>query len=430
MAGKMADESSFDESYYLALYPDVAAAVDRGECPSGDAHWRAFGKGEGRRAIPPVETIGLGGGIFPPETFRYPYGAYGRLAEFGFAEPVIGADDERVAQRLIAAWKLARSEEPDNDLVDRSGMWALLPTWNPTLFAALESEDTKALVSLMSSMFLQRITHGIAMGYATAEMARRMPIQFCANVTDRLLRLAEALGVLSVRSPEQGDYSALLSLDLDAVVSAVESKLGVPLAFPKVGAPYGMRVNAGIFPEISFTHIYAAHRISRYLRDAGQLRTFEIGGGFGGLAYFMQKIQPRNYTIYDLPFSCLIQGFFLLKAELPVAVRLYGEEPASGPAITVLPWWEIKRSEKYDVAINQDSLPEMPPHIGAYYIREICKITKKLFFSINQEQTAINTGSMRQTVVSKIMAAETGLLPTARNLFWMRDGYVEEIYEL
>lgn len=44
----------FEESYYLRVNPDVAAAVARGDFPSGRAHYNEFGRVEGRAASPPV----------------------------------------------------------------------------------------------------------------------------------------------------------------------------------------------------------------------------------------------------------------------------------------------------------------------------------------------------------------------------------------
>lgn len=41
----------FDETFYLAKNPDVAAAVARGALSSGFAHWQQFGQAEGRAAI-------------------------------------------------------------------------------------------------------------------------------------------------------------------------------------------------------------------------------------------------------------------------------------------------------------------------------------------------------------------------------------------
>ncbi len=42
------DSPSFDEALYLRAYPDVALAVERGELPSGQDHFRLAGKAEGR----------------------------------------------------------------------------------------------------------------------------------------------------------------------------------------------------------------------------------------------------------------------------------------------------------------------------------------------------------------------------------------------
>lgn len=50
------DHSQFDESTYLALYPDVAQAVARDQIASGEAHYLAFGKNEGR--LSPAKMTG------------------------------------------------------------------------------------------------------------------------------------------------------------------------------------------------------------------------------------------------------------------------------------------------------------------------------------------------------------------------------------
>jgi GT2 family glycosyltransferase len=53
----MINEADFDERGYLCLNPDVAAAVARGDLPSGFHHYMVQGFGEGRRVPgPPAET--------------------------------------------------------------------------------------------------------------------------------------------------------------------------------------------------------------------------------------------------------------------------------------------------------------------------------------------------------------------------------------
>jgi hypothetical protein len=60
----MTDEiEPFDEASYLRRYPDIAAAVLKGGCPSGRAHYEAHGKTEGRTGAPSAfdQAFQLGG---------------------------------------------------------------------------------------------------------------------------------------------------------------------------------------------------------------------------------------------------------------------------------------------------------------------------------------------------------------------------------
>ncbi|KQO68810.1 hypothetical protein [Methylobacterium sp. Leaf89] len=45
------------------------------------------------------------------------------------------------------------------------------------------------------------------------------------------------------------------------IVAAVEAVLGFPLAFPAIGAPFGVALQGSAFPEQSFMHAYAAWRV-------------------------------------------------------------------------------------------------------------------------------------------------------------------------
>lgn len=405
----------FDPALYLDLNADVAMALEAGTLASADEHYRTFGRREGRHYRPPAVTAGLGGGIASPSTFRYPYRAYGALPEMAFATPSIGKEDEVIARRVIAAWRLSTEAAGGAGRSDTEGMWAARTRGFPAFHRALREADAPALAAMLAGLFQSHLAHGIAMGRTTATLARHAPEQFAAGWCDRLLRLAEALAVAHVRSPEQSDYGAPLTFaDLHA---RIESALGFPLRFPDVGAPYGVRLGGSLLPEHAFSHAYAAWRIGQL----GGTRFAEIGGGFGGLAWFM-RTPRRRHTILDLPFTNALQGWFLLKAGLDVS--LHGEAEA---AIRVLPWWEIERDETYDIVINQDSIPEMPPETASGYVARIRAIAP-LFYSINQEAAAPNTEAFRQVIVPELVARDGGYRRLSRNLFWLRDGYVEEVY--
>lgn len=405
--------ADFDAELYLDLNADVAMAIEAGHIASAAEHWRHFGHRESRAYRLPTPTPALGGGIVGAATFRYPYRGFGALPPIEFAPPAAGPDDAAIARRLIAAWRHSAAAAPD---AAEEGMWAARTTGFSAFHTALRAGDATALAALLVPLFQTHLAHGIAMGRTTAALARHAPAIFSAAWCDRLLRLAEALGIEPVRCPEQGDVARPLEPIRD--IERIEAALGFSLAFPGVGAPYGVRVRDRIVPEHAFSHAYAAWRI-RGLNPGPRLA--EIGGGFGGLAWFLRNAS-QSYTILDLPFTNVLQGWFLLKAGLPVS--LAGEPEA---ALRVLPWWEIHRAERYDLVINQDSIPEMPPDTAAMYVTRIREIAP-LFYSVNQEAAAANTEAFRQGIVPDLVARDGGYRRLSRNPFWLREGYVEEVY--
>ena len=277
----------FDAEFYLATNPDVAAAISDGHFVSAEHHWIVCGKGEGRPIAPPPLRPEFGWGIFSPSTFRYPYIGARRVPGFGFAPYLPDPSDAEIVLRLVRSFKAAMGERPGTR--GEEGVWQVHQKINAPILKAIEEEDIEFLVRSLGVMFQSHITHGLAMGRAAAANARRAPDKFGVQFGDRLLRLAEAVGAAPIRSPEQGDYSRELDIDPEVLVTKIEKKLGVNLDFPQVGAPYGGKVNGKIFPDLSLTHLYAAYRIRQQLQPGQARKAFEIGGGFGGLALFLQR---------------------------------------------------------------------------------------------------------------------------------------------
>lgn len=347
------------------------------------------------------------------ELFRYPYRAVGAMPPFRFEVPSRSAADRAICERIITAWHVSAAADPGKT----GGMWDQLTAGHTRLKTALAQRDPDLLADLLANMSQEHLVDGLAMGKSTAARARSVPDRHAAMWCDRLLRLGEALGVCPVRSPEQGGTDAPLEW-LD-IVAAAEAVLGFPLAFPAIEAPFGVALQGSAFPEQSFMHAYAAWRVD----TLGPFRRIaEIGGGFGGLCAYLAG-GDRTYTIYDLPYTNLLQGYFLLRCGLPVS--LSGERPER---IQVLPWWMINDpAARFDLVINQDSIPEMSPATGRAYIDRIKEIAPA-FYSVNQEASAMNLRADRQLRVPEIIRAAGGYTRRSRNLFWLRDGYVEEFY--
>src|SRR5204863_578259 len=143
----------------------------------------------------------------------------------------------------------------------------------------------------------------------------------------------------------------------DRLAVAVEERTGLDISFPRVGAAYGCQV-AGRFLSIdSLVHSYVVYRL-RQIGATGSDRFVEIGGGYGALASMFGRNGFTDYTIVDLPWVNLLQGYFLIMGMPPDTVSLFGEPERD---MKVLPFWTFADlpDRSVDYVINTDSLPEI-----------------------------------------------------------------------
>jgi len=119
----------------------------------------------------------------------------------------------------------------------------------------------------------------------------------------------------------------------------------------------------------------------------------------------------------------VVQGYALLTAGHTVS--LLGEP--DGP-VRVRPWWHLATAAPCDVVVNQDSFPEIDGTFVRSYLQQIAK-TSACFLSINQEgEAAANADGVLQHVVGRLAAETPGLTRISRAPYWIRKGYVEEVW--
>lgn len=111
-------EIDFDEAWYLTRYPDVAAAVAAGSCPSGYAHYLSHGKDEGRlpRANTPLS--------FDSEWYASAYPM--AVREVGSRDPVALEEHYRVFGLARGYLPHSRANRPDNPSAAQKkfgGLW-------------------------------------------------------------------------------------------------------------------------------------------------------------------------------------------------------------------------------------------------------------------------------------------------------------------
>ena len=165
------------------------------------------------------------------------------------------------------------------------------------------------------------------------------------------------------------------------------------LQMPDFGNPYGLFVDGRfIRTGAEYFHHYA-HEIARLAADApgGRPRVVELGGGYGGLGYFLARDVPGlTYVDFDLPENMALTAYFLLSAFPRKKVLLYGEAPLDAAAldgcdIAVLPNFEMRAlpDRSVDVVFNSYSLAEMSVETIQAYVPELARACRGHIFHVN-----------------------------------------------
>ncbi len=350
------------------------------------------------------------------------------------AQPVTDADLE-LCERLIRAHALAVEGIGDGQATQ--GMWSwIFDSRQQQLAEALASRDPGRLARLMVTTFDQDFVLGMAPG----PLMRRTGSGFAGRAwglkcLDGLASLGEVLGVVAVENPEQGGAGLAFQAGLPGFLEAIDAALGFRLDFPDVGAPTGLAVGDRLLTPDTTDQVYAALRLNQAMQlhlgesnGTGERSVVEIGGGYGGMCLWFLRCRPTTsaYTIIDLPIVNVIQGYFLGRALGPEQVALLGENVDG--RLRILPNSALAEVETpFDVLVNKDSMPEMPPVAMTEYLEWGARNCRGLFYSYNQE-AAMEFLAEPQGVVHKSVEALGGFQRVRRDRAWVRDGYVEEIY--
>jgi len=164
------------------------------------------------------------------------------------------------------------------------------------------------------------------------------------------------------------------------------------LYMPDYGNPYGFYIGEQfIRAGAEYLHYYAT-RIADLINDETERKVVvEIGGGYGGLAYFLNKtIENFTYIDFDLPENMALTAYYVMNSFPGKKVLLYGEgelteENINRYDIIIMPNFEIKKlpSQKINLAFNSYSLAEMSAETINVYIPELKRASKKYIFHVN-----------------------------------------------
>ena len=347
-------------------------------------------------------------------------------------------EDRNLVARIIASYRMANT------------MWAANAPgsmWNVEFFAknrdvheVLVAGDLEAAQRLLRDPSQTDLFYGfdnICRSVST-EDAEGWRGAGTASYQDLLL-LSEAIGArrywnpegpipLSAHMPEAESLVRLLDPDrpmstggrlpdVESLLHDLDRATGFRIAFPNpFFGEVGLITSRGVASYRAIQALYQAWRIRQLVGDNTRARIVEIGAGLGRTALYARELGLNDYTIVDLPLSGVAQGYFLGRTLGEDAVCLFGE---TRPGIHLLPPATFLDGDgQYDLVINVDSLTELAPETACRYCEAI-KRQARMLLSINHE---------RNLFTVRHMCRMQNLFAQARAPYWMRRGYVEEVF--
>jgi len=351
-------------------------------------------------------------------------------------------EDIVICERVIRAFHKALLRERESVPESRrpsGGIWGHIKACcYQELSRALREEDAHGLARLFRNGLRTGITCGfdgicgVDMTFAGFSTAGEVSGQMVKITIDRLVTLAEALGLLPLELPEHGRWGENLYTNLEALVPRLEAEMGHEIGMPRVFGMFGLAAAGKLIAIRTPEYLYAAWKMKRLLGTPAQ-SIVEIGAGLGGVAYYSVLGGTKRYSIVDLPYVNTMQAFFLIKGLGGATVRLFAEKER-GQAVHVLPYWCLHEmgERSADLCYNQDSLPEIREDIARDVISRIAYVAAGGFYSVNQEaETSMGyLDGARQLLASRLVEQNGRFERRQRNLHWIRKGYVEEFYKV
>lgn len=349
-----------------------------------------------------------------------------------------GPGDREIAERLLRAYRLSVKER-NGDLGGHADIWSHIRDHQPTFFAALGSADPALLAAYLCNMNRHDATHGTVQGYREYLKIKFLPLyrRYIARLAkDKLVLLAEAVGAVACENPEQGVWGRNFRLPIDQLAQAIAAKIGHDITPPAIdGGLLKITGSCAQFNERDVNALFTAWSLANILENVTASSICEIGAGTGRVAYWSWRFGIKSYSLIDLPHINVIQGFYLLKALPEANIRLYGEpEPATQQdrEITIFPAHYIDQyaPQQFDLVLNQDSFPEIHADIVREYLLRIREISRHYFLSINHESCPPGAGGFTHISVQQLIDELGGYKKLFRMPYWLRKGYVMELYKV
>ena len=335
--------------------------------------------------------------------------------EYGFSDAPSCVDDSDLVARIVKAYERAQLEFTGHG----TGFWAGFEPRFEEIIEAVRTHDYGGVARLLRDPSENELFWGFdgLVKKFTDELLKKSSSELFESVRshyDSLIQLAVGVGAARCPYPEAKQPNPEPAVE--EILSALDFVFGFRIDFPN---PYrhefGLATSRGIASYRAIQALYQTWRVIQLGKLTGGCRFLEIGAGLGRNAYYAQRFGKIEYTIIDIPATQLAQGYFLGRVLGQNVVSLPGENDRNIRIRS--PAWFHKTREKFDVALNVDSLTELDKDHALAYVTS-AKKRCGFFLSINHEYN--------QTPAAQIFR-EASMVPLMRSPYWPRPGYIEEL---
>lgn len=318
------------------------------------------------------------------------------LVECGFQDQPCNFDDETAIQRIVKAYNKAKLiQKSAGPAFQVSNEW--LPIYEKPLkkiMAALINEDVGDIKKQYRNFMRADCSTGL----------HGLPVDmnkvfFSGNISNRNKKrfLCDSIHRHHLWKSLLGDTHTVRDL-----------------VAPCIGNPYGSIIE-GVFVRsgANYLHYYAT-AIGRLIRKNEHRIVVELGGGYGGMAYYLCRDNKNlTYVDFDLPENMALTAYYLLNALPKHKVLLFGEAELTPQIVNeydviIMPSFEIIKlqNKSIDLIFNSYSLAEMSSETINTYIHEFMRISKGYILHVNHNK------------VSEVVADNFGIDSTKFNLLY------------
>ncbi|AXC13289.1 hypothetical protein ACPOL_4010 [Acidisarcina polymorpha] len=161
------------------------------------------------------------------------------------------------------------------------------------------------------------------------------------------------------------------------------------LAIPEIGNPFGVSIDGTLVAARSEFQHYCAARVGDLLESAHST-IVEIGGGFGGMAYYLMRDRPKiKYLDFDLPESIALATYYLMNALPQKRFLLFGERPLTmenmaASDIVLMPLFQMEslQTASADLTFSCHAMTDIDKEELASYLATTQRVTRNHFLFV------------------------------------------------